>query len=344
MTRLVRPTDLPPAVHGGETMEAIVQADYGTEPETVLRLAETARPTIGDDEILLRVVAASVDRGTWHVMAGIPYPMRLAGFGLRSPKATNPGRCVAGTVESVGRNVTGVGSGDDVYGTCEGSFALYARARADRLAPKPDNLTFEEAAAVPVSGLTALQAVRDRGKVQAGQTVLVIGASGGVGTFAVQIAKAFGAEVTGVCSTAKMDVVKAVGADHVVDYTKDDIADGVHRYDVILDIGGNRRLSHLRRALTPRGTLVLVGGESVGRWTGGIGRLLLANLLSVFVGQKLVTFIASENAADLRVLRDLIESGQVAPAIDRTYPLRDTAAAVRYVQEGRACGKVVVTI
>jgi NADPH:quinone reductase-like Zn-dependent oxidoreductase len=344
MTGPVRPTDLPPAVHGGETMEAIVQADYGTEPETVLRLAETARPTIGDDEILLRVVAASVDRGTWHVMAGVPYPMRLAGFGLRSPKAPNPGRCVAGTVESVGRKVTGVGSGDDVYGTCEGSFALYARARADRLAPKPANLTFEEAAAVPISGLTALQAVRDRGKVQAGQTVLVIGASGGVGTFAVQIAKAFGAEVTGVCSTAKMDVVKAVGADHVVDYTKDDIADGVHRYDVILDIGGNRRLSHLRRALTPRGRLVLVGGESVGRWTGGLGRLLLANLLSVFGAQKLVTFIASENAADLRVMRDLIESGQVAPAIDRTYPLRDTAAAVRYVQEGRACGKVVVTI
>jgi NADPH:quinone reductase-like Zn-dependent oxidoreductase len=344
MTRLVRPIEPAPADHGGETMEAIVQSDYGTEPEAVLRLAETARPTIGDDEILLRVVAASVDRGTWHVMAGVPYPMRLAGFGLRSPRAPNPGRSVAGTVESVGRNVTGVGSGDDVYGTCEGSFALYARARADRLAPKPANLTFEEAAAVPVSGLTALQAVRDRGRVQAGQTVLVIGASGGVGTFAVQIAKAFGAEVTGVCSTAKIDVVKAVGADHIIDYTTDDIADGVHRYDVILDIGGNRPLSHLRRALTPKGTLVLVGGESVGRWTGGIGRLLLANLLSVAVDQKLVTFIASENAADLRVLGDLIESGQVAPAIDRTYPLRDTAAAVRYVQDGRACGKVVVTI
>jgi NADPH:quinone reductase-like Zn-dependent oxidoreductase len=325
-------------------MKAIVQDEYGTAPEEVLRVAEIARPTIGDEEILVRVAAASVDRGTWHMMAGLPYPIRAAGFGLRRPKARNPGRSVAGTVESAGQDVTGFALGDEVYGTCDGSFAEYARARAGRLASKPASLSFEQAAAVPVSGLAALQGVRDHAKVQAGQQVLIIGASGGVGTFAVQIAKAFGAEVTGVCSTAKADLVRAVGADHVIDYTREDFADGQHRYDVILDIGGNRRLSHLRRALTPRGRLVIAGGETDGRWLGGTDRQLRAVLLSPLVSQKLGTFIASENSADLIILRDLIESAKITPAIDRTYPLSEAPAAIRYVQEGRARGKVTITI
>ena len=235
--------------------------------------------------------------------------MRLAGFGLRAPKAPNPGRSFAGTVESAGQNVTGFAPGDEVYGTCGGSFAPYARARTGMIAPKPANLSFEQAAAVPVSALTALQAVR-RARVQAGQQVLVIGASGGVGTFAVQIAKAFGAEVTGVCSAGKADLVRALGADHVIDYTRQDFADGEHRYDVILDIAGGNGLSHLRRALTPRGRLVMVGGETGGQWLGGMDRQLRAHLLFPLVSQKLSTFIASENSADLAILRDLLESGE----------------------------------
>ena len=324
-------------------MRALVQDEYGAAPEDVLRFAEAEVPAIGDDEILIRVAASSVDRGTWHVMAGlvIRYAWRASGS---AAKNLNPGRSAAGTVESVGQNVTEFEPGDQVYGTCVGSFAEYARARAGRLALKPANLSFEQAAAVPVSALTALQAVRDHARVQAGQRVLVIGASGGVGTFAVQIAKAFGAEVTGVCSTAKTDLVRSLGADHVIDYTREDIADGQHHYDVIIDIGGNRRLSHLRRALTPRGRLVIVGGETGGRWLDGTDRLLRAYLLSPLVSQKLGGFIASENSADLDALRDLIESGKIAPAIDRTYPLIQTPAAIRQVQEGRARGKVVITI
>jgi NADPH:quinone reductase-like Zn-dependent oxidoreductase len=341
---LDRPMEPTPAIAGVETMKAIVQDAYGTAPEDVLRLAEIARPAIGDDEVLVRVHAASVDRGTWHVMAGLPSLMRVAGAGLRRPKAPNPGRSVAGTVESVGKDVTGLEPGDDVYGTCEGAFAEYARARSSRLARKPANLSFEQAAAVPVSALTALQALRDKAQVQPGQKVLIVGASGGVGTFAVQIAKAFGAEVTGVCSTAKMELVRATGADHVLDYTRDDFADGQHRYDAILDIGGNSRLSRLRRALTPGGRLVIVGGETDGRWLGGIDRQLRALLLSPLVSQKLGTFIASENSKDLTVLRDLIESGLIVPAIDRTYPLSETPAAIRYLIEGQARGKVVISV
>ncbi len=343
---LDRPTKPTPAVttDGVGTMKAIVQDEYGSAPEDVLRLAEVARPTIDDDQILVHVRAASVDRGTWHVMAGLPYPIRLAGFGFRRPKALNPGRSVAGTVESVGRDVTGFQPGDEVYGTCEGSFAEYASVRPDRLAPKPTNLTFEQAAAVPISALTALQAVRDKAHVQPGQKVLVIGASGGVGTFAVQIAKAFGAEVTGVCSTAKVDLVRSLGADHVIDYTHDDVADREHRYDVILDIGGTRRLSHLRRALTERGRLVIVGGETDGRLLGGSDRQIRAILLSPFVSQKLGTLVSSENADDLTALRELIEAGKVAPSIDKTYPLSDAPAAVRYVIDGHARGKVVIAV
>jgi NADPH:quinone reductase-like Zn-dependent oxidoreductase len=275
---------------------------------------------------------------------GVLVGLRLAGFGVRAPKTRVRGREVAGRVEAVGKGVTTFRPGDEVFGIGEGSFAEYARATQDKLAPKPANLTFGQAAAVGVSALTALQAVRDRGHVQAGQKVLVIGASGGVGTFAVQIAKAFGAEVTGVCSTTKVDMVRSLGADHVIDYTLDDFADTGQRYDVILDIGGNRSLTHLRRALTPRGTLVLVGGETGGRWLAGTDRLLRARLLSPFVGQKLDTFICSENARDLIVLNELIESGTVTPVIDRTYPLSETPAAIQHMQEGHARGKVVINV
>jgi NADPH:quinone reductase-like Zn-dependent oxidoreductase len=327
-----------------EAMTAIVQDEYGSTPEEVLRLEAVDRPVIGEDEVLVRVRASSVDRGTWHVMAGLPYPIRVAGFGLRRPKYRNPGRNLAGTVEAVGSSVTAFNPGDAVFGIGEASFAEYARARPDKLAPKPATLSFEQAAAVPVSALAALQAVRDHGRVQPGQQVLIVGASGGVGTFAVQIAKAFGAEVTGVCSTAKLDEVRALGADHLVDYTSDDFADGEHRYDVILDIGGNRRLSHLRRALTRRGTLVIVGGEADGRWLGGVDRQVRALLLSPFVSQKLGTFVASENAEDLMALRELIDSGRLAPVIDRSYPLSEVAAAIRHLLDGRARGKLVITV
>ncbi|MPY92937.1 MAG: zinc-binding dehydrogenase [Acidimicrobiia bacterium] len=324
-------------------MRAIVQDSYGVEPERVLRLGEIARPAIGDDEVLVRVAAASVDMGTWHCMTGLPYAMRLAGFGVRSPKAPNPGRALAGTVEAVGNDVTEFTSGDEVYGTCGGSFAEYASVETSVLAPKPANLSFEQAAAAPISGVTALQAVR-KANVQPGQKVLVIGASGGVGSFAVQIAKAFGAEVTGVCSTGKTDLVRALGADHVIDYTIDDFAAGEHRYDVILDVGGNSRLSRLRRALTARGTVVIVGGETGGRWLGGFDRSLRAVVLSTVVSQKLSMLASTENSDDLRALRDLIESGQITPAIDRTYPLGETAAAIQYVRDGHARGKVVITM
>jgi NADPH:quinone reductase-like Zn-dependent oxidoreductase len=325
-------------------MHAVVQDKYGTAPEDVLRVEEIARPTISEDEVLVRVRAASVDRGTWHVMTGLPRLMRIIGFGLRRPKQSNPGRSLAGVVDVVGKNVTEFTPGDEVYGTCDGSFAEYACAQVGLLARKPSNLSFEQAASVPVSGMTALQGVRDRAQVQAGEKVLIIGASGGVGTFAIQIAKAFGAEVTGVCSTAKTDLVLALGADNVVDYMRDDFAGGERRYDVILDIGGNGRLSRLRRALAPGGRLVIVGGETDGRWLGGFDRQLRAIMLSPFVSQKLGILGAKENAADLSVLRELLEAGKVAPAVDRTFTLSEAPAAIRYLQEGRARGKIVVTV
>jgi NADPH:quinone reductase-like Zn-dependent oxidoreductase len=327
------------------TMRAIVQEQYGPEPEGLLRLEEVDRPAVGDGEVLVRVRAASVDRGTWHLMAGLPYPARLA-FGLRRPTFRNPGRSLAGTAEVVGGGVTELGPGDEVYGTAggNGTFAEYAIARPATLAPKPANLSFEEAATVPVSGLTALQAVRDHGRVTAGEKVLVIGASGGVGSFAVQIAKALGAEVTGVSSTAKVDAVRALGADAVVDYTREDVTDGRVRYDVVLDIGGNRRLARLRRALAPRGRLVIVGGETGGRWLDGFDRQLRATLLAPFVGQELGFFVAKENAADLDALRELIEDDQVTPAIDQVYPLGESIAAIRHVLDGRATGKVAVSV
>jgi NADPH:quinone reductase-like Zn-dependent oxidoreductase len=328
---------------GAPKAPAIVQLAYGTDPERVLGLAEVDQPTIGADQVLVRVSAASVDRGTWHCMTGEPYAMRLAGFGVRAPKASNPGRAVAGTVEAVGAAVTELRPGDEVYGSCDGAFARYVRAEVKMLAPKPANLSFAEAATVPISGGTALQAVR-KAKVRSGHRVLVVGASGGVGSFAVQIAKARGAHVTGVCRTAKMDFVRSLGADVVIDYTAEDPTAGDDRYDVILDVGGSHRLSHLRRVLTRRGTLVIVGGETGGRWLGGFDRSLRAVVLSPFVGQTLGMLVSSENGADLRTLGELIESGQVTPAIDHTYPLQDVPTAIRRIADGTVQGKIAITL
>ncbi len=323
------------------TMKAIVQDAYGSAD--VLRLGDVGRPEIGDGEVLVRVAAAGVDRGAWHLMTGQPYLMRIAGVGLRAPRTRVRGREVAGRVEAVGKDVTRFRPGDDVMGICEGSFAEYASAREDRLAPRPANLTFEQAAAVPVSATTALQALRDQGRVQPGQRVLVLGASGGVGTFAVQLARAFGAEVTGVCSTAKVDLVRSIGADHVIDYTREDPTDGRQRHDLVLDIGGNRSVSQLRRALTPRGTLVMVGGEGGGRWT-GMDRQIRALAISPFVGHRLRVFITRENHEDLELLKQLIEAGRVVPVVDRTFPLSAAPEAIRYLEAGRVRGKVVVTM
>ena len=323
-------------------MKAIVRDTYGSRD--VLQLREIYKPEIGDGEVLVRVHAAGLDRGVWHVMTGLPYPIRLAGFGLRAPKNPVIGSDLAGVVEAVGEDVSRFQPGDEVFGIGKGSYAEYVCAREDKLAPMPANLTFEQAAAVAVSGLTALQGLRDHGKVRPMQGVLIIGASGGVGTFAVQIAKALGAEVTGVCSTTKAEMVRAIGADHVIDYTRDDFAEGGQCYDVILDIGGNSSLSHLRRALAPRGTLIIVGGETDGRWLGGTDRQIRALALSPFVGQKLGTFVASENQEDMIVLKNLIESGKVTPVVDRTYPLSEVPEAIRYLEEGHAQGKVVITL
>jgi NADPH:quinone reductase-like Zn-dependent oxidoreductase len=323
-------------------VKAIVQDTYGS-PD-VLELMEIEKPVTGADEVLVQVHAAGVDQGVWHLMAGLPYLIRIAGFGLRAPKNPVRGYDVAGRVEAVGAKVTRFQPGDEVFGTCRGSFAEYACARADRLAPKPANVTFEQAAAVPISGYAALQAVRDQGKVEAGQRVLIIGAGGGVGTFAVQLAKAFGAEATGVCSTSKVELVRSIGADRVIDYTREDFADGRSRYDVILDIAGNRSLSHLRRALARDGTLVIVGGEGGGRWLGGIDRQLRASVLSPFVSQKLGTWISTEREEDLEALRELLEAGKVTPVVDRTFPLSEVPEAIRYLRDGRARGKVVITV
>ena len=323
-------------------MKAIARDTYGSTD--VLELRDIGRPEIGEDEVLVRVYAAGVDRGVWHIMTGLPYPIRLAGFGLRAPKNPVIGADLAGVVEAVGNRVTRFQPGDEVFGIGKGSFAEYARALEDKLAPKPANLTFEQAAVLAISGLTALQALRDHGRVERGQEVLIIGASGGVGTYAVQIAKAFGAHVTGVCSTTKVEMVRSIGADHVIDYTREDFTEGEQRYDLILDIGGNSTLARLRRALTPEGTLVITGGEGGGRWLGGTDRQLRATMLSPFVGQKLGTFINKENHEDMLVLKELIESGKVTPVIDKTFPLSETPEAIRYLETGHARGKVVIRV
>jgi NADPH:quinone reductase-like Zn-dependent oxidoreductase len=324
------------------SLKAIVRDTYGS-PE-VLELRDIDKPKITDEEVLVHVHAAGVGRDVWHIMTGLPYPIRLAGYGFRAPKNPVIGSDMAGVVEALGKNVTRFQPGDEVFGIGKGSYAEYVGAREDKLAPKPTNLTFEQAAVVAIMGSTALQALRDHGKVRPGQEVLLIGASGGVGTYAVQIAKAFGANVTGVCSTTKVEMVRSIGADHVIDYTREDFAEGDQRYDLILDIGGNSTLSRLRRALASRGTLVIVGGEGGGRWLGGTDRQLRAMMLSPFVGQKLGTFVNKENHEDMLVLKELIEAGKVTPIIDKTYSLAEVPEAIRYLEEGHARGKVVITV
>jgi NADPH:quinone reductase-like Zn-dependent oxidoreductase len=322
-------------------MKAIVGDTYGS-PD-VLELRDIDKPEIGDEEVLVRVRAAGVDRGVWHLMTGLPYLTRLA-FGLRAPRNPVPGMDLAGVVEAVGRSVSRFQPGDEVFGVGKGSYAEYALAREEKLSHKPASLTFEQAAVLAISGLTALQGLRDHGRVEPGQKVLIVGASGGVGTYAVQIAKAFGAQVTGVCSTTKVEMVRSIGADHVIDYTQEDFAEGAKRYDLILDIGGNSSLARLRHALTPKGTLVIVGGEGGGKWLGGLQRQLWATMLSPFVGQKLGTFVNKENHEDLLVLKELIESGKVTPVIDRTFPLSEVPEAIRYLEGGHAKGKVLITV
>jgi NADPH:quinone reductase-like Zn-dependent oxidoreductase len=332
--------ETPTSSGAGSRMRAIIQTEYGTAD--VLRPAEIERPAIGADEVLVEVRAAGLDRGTWHLMAGKPYAARLA-VGLRAPKNPVPGLDASGLVVEIGKGVTRFQPGDEVFGVSKGSYAEFAAARESKLARKPSNLTFEQAAAVPVSGMTALRGLTDAGRLQAGQKVLIIGASGGVGSHAVQIAKALGAEVTGVCSASKLDLVGSLGADHVIDYNHDDFATGGIRYDLILDTGGDSTLSRLRRALTPRGTLVIVGGEGGDRVT-GMGRQLRALALSLFVGQRLTMLAPKEHYTVLERLAALIEAGQLVPAVERTYPLNDMPNAMRHLQEGRARGKLVITV
>lgn len=322
-----------------DTMRAITQSRYGNSE--VLRLARVPRPAVRDDQVLIHVHAAGLDRGTEHLMTGKPYAVRLA-CGIRRPRNPVPGRDVAGTVVDVGDKVTRFSPGDQVYGVAPGSFAEFAVTGEDRLAHKPANLSFAEAAVIPISAGTALQALTDAGKVQPGQSVLITGASGGVGSYAVQLAASLGAEVTGVCSSAKLDHVAALGAHHVIDYSHDDWADGTRHYDLILDIAGNPPVSRLRRALTPRGTAVFVGGERSGVIT-GMRRQLGGALLSPFIGQRLVLLLARERSTDYERLARLVESGQIMPALDRCYPLERTAYAVRRLEDGAIRGKVAIT-
>lgn len=322
-------------------MQAIVQDRYG--PTDVLELRDIPRPDVGDDGVLVEVHAAGVDRGVWHLMTGRPLLVRPA-FGIRAPRMPVPGLDLAGVVVAVGPDVTRFAPGDEVFGVGKGAFAELASAPEHKVVHKPAELTFEQAAVLGISGLTALQAVRDHGRVQPGQQVLVIGASGGVGSYAVQVAKAWGAEVTGVCTTTKVDFVRSLGADHVLDHRRDDVTDGSPCYDVIVDTGGSTPLARLRRALTPTGTLVIVGGEGGGRWLGGLDRQLRAMVVSRFVRQTLRTFVSREDAADLASLVELVVAGRVTPAVDRTFPLHEAAKAIRHLEEGHARGKVAITV
>lgn len=335
-------TETTHAVPPVRTMRAFVQDSYGNAD--VLRLERIEQPHPGPDQVLVAVRAAGLDRGTWHSLTGRPYLMRVLGFGFRRPKHRVPGLDVAGTVVEVGSAVTRFAVGEEVFGISTGSFAEFALVHQDKLARKPRNLTFEQAAVVPVSGITALQALRDAGHIQAGQRTLIIGASGGVGSYAVQIAKASGAEVTGVASTAKLDLVRHLGADHVIDYTRQDFADGATEYDLILDIGGNARIARLRKALAPEGTLVIVGGENGGNVTGGFGRQLRAVALSPFVHQRLTMQTTKERASDLQPLTGLIEAGEVTPSLERVYPLEQVPDALRRLEAGQVRGKVAITV
>jgi NADPH:quinone reductase-like Zn-dependent oxidoreductase len=324
-------------------MKATVQDTYGSTD--VLELRDIDKPVPTDNEVLVRVHAAGLHRGDWHVMTGLPYLIRVVvpTLGLRKPKVPVLGMDVAGRVEAVGAQVTRFQPGDEVFGWCDGAFAEYACAGEDHFAAKPANLSFEQAAVVPISGFAALQAVRDSGEVRPGQQVLVIGAAGAVGWFAVQLAKAFGAQVTGVASTTQVELVRSIGAE-VIDYTRTDVTDGTRQWDLIVDTGGRRSLSQLRRALTPKGTLVIVGGEGGGRWMGGFLRNLRAPLLSRFVGQRLRMLTSKPGQEDLQVLRELIEAGKLTPRIGRTYPLTDVPEAMRALEAGNTRGKLVITV
>lgn len=320
------------------TMKAVIQDRYGTSE--VLRVGDVTVPEPGDQEVLIKVHAAGLDRGTEHLMTGKPYAMRMA-TGLRRPKNPVSGRDVAGTVVKVGAAVTRFAAGDQVYGVAPGSFAEYAVGPENKLAHKPANLTFSQAAVVPISAGTALQALRDVGQVRAGQKVLIIGASGGVGSYAVQLAKILGAQVTGVASAAKADFVRSLGADHVLDYARDDFADGTRHYDLILDIGGGSSLRRLRRALTPRGTVVFVGSENTGNIT-GMGRQLRGMMMSLFVRQRLALLMAKERASDLDILTEHLQAGQLTPSIAGSYPLARAKDAMRLLEAGMVSGKVVI--
>jgi NADPH:quinone reductase-like Zn-dependent oxidoreductase len=331
----------PVAAAGRDVMGAIVQDVYGSADR--LRLSQIDKPVIAVGEVLVRVRAAGVDRGTCHLMRGEPYLIRILGFGFRGPKNRVPGLDVAGTVAEAGADVTRFRPGDEVFGIARGSFAEYAAARADKLVRKPARLSFEQAAVVAVSGLAAIKGLHT-GRIAAGQKVLIIGASGGVGSYAVQLAKASGATVTGVASTGKVDLVRSIGADEVIDYTREDFADGRQHYDLILDIGGSSRLSRLRRALAPKGTLVIAGGEGA-RWT-GVGRQLRALVLSLAVPQRLTMYVSStsKRQADLEELRQQIEAGHLTPIVGKTYPLADVPEAIRHLESGRAQGKIAISV
>ncbi len=330
------------AVTGPTTMRAVTQRAYGSAD--VLSIGTIDRPTPTDDEVIVEVVAAGLDRGVWHVMTGLPYLIRLMGYGLRRPTNPVPGADVAGRVVAVGSAVTRFAPGDEVFGIANGSFAELATAEEAKLVAKPGNVTFEEAAVSAISGITALQALTTVGRAEAGQHVLVIGASGGVGSFAVQVAKALGATVTGVASAGKLDAVRSLGADHVIDYSTTAIDDGDRRYDLIVDTGGRNPLSRIRRALTPTGTLVIVGGEGGGRLTGGITRQLRAAALSLVVRQRLAFFVSSESLEYLEPLADHLADGSVVPAIGQRFTLDEVPAAIRAMEAGGLTGKAVIDV